>query len=64
LVFRVLLYSTGFYDMAIIFGIVYRTLFWRAVNTYTEHVFVEIMAKIRSEKEDTYKYLNEISYTL
>jgi hypothetical protein len=46
------------------FEIVCRTLFWRAANTYTEHAFIEAIAKIKSEKKDVYEYLNKISHTL
>jgi MULE transposase domain len=45
------------------FGMVCRNLFWGVANAYTEHAFVKAMAKIRSEKEDAYKYLNKISHS-
>jgi hypothetical protein len=45
------------------FGIVCRNQFWKAANAYTKYAFADAMAKIRSEREDAYEYLNEIPYT-
>ena len=46
------------------FRIVCRNLFWKAANAYTKYAFTNAIAKIKSERKDTYKYLNKIPHTL